>query len=106
MAVIVSVVCLFSPSPFFVFFFGPTYEIQQPARVTIYEIPSRKELRQKNLFSVETVKMIWHPQGDYLAAIVTRFTKTRKSKSGGEVEYEKKRETAEGVVLQFSFFFF
>ena len=71
MVVIVVVVCV-------------CFVLEQPARVTIYEIPSRRELRQKNLFSVETVKMIWHPQGDYLAAIVTRFTKTRKSEWGRE----------------------
>ena len=34
-----------------------------PARVSLWAIPSRREVRQKQLFNV---KMFWHPQGDYL----------------------------------------
>ena len=37
-----------------------------PARVSLWAIPSRKEIRQKQLFNVSDVKMFWHPQGDYL----------------------------------------
>ncbi|KAK9836110.1 hypothetical protein WJX81_002073 [Elliptochloris bilobata] len=50
-----------------------------PARVSLIRIPDRTELRQKNLFSVSDVRLFWHPQGDYLAVQVDRFTKTRKS---------------------------
>lgn len=50
-----------------------------PARVTLIKIPERTELRQKNLFTVAAVKMFWHPQGDYLAVQVDRYTKTKKS---------------------------
>lgn len=42
-------------------------------------LPDRTEVRQKNLFSVSDVKIFWHPQGDYLAVKVDRFTKTKKS---------------------------
>jgi translation initiation factor 3 subunit B len=50
-----------------------------PARITLVKIPERTEVRQKNLFNVSEVKIIWHPQGDYLAVKVDRFTKTKKS---------------------------
>lgn len=50
-----------------------------PARITLVKIPERNEMRQKNLFNVSDVKIFWHPQGDYLAVKVDRFTKTKKS---------------------------
>lgn len=50
-----------------------------PARITLIKIPERVELRQKNLFNVSDVKIYWHPQGDYLAVKVDKFTKTKKS---------------------------
>lgn len=50
-----------------------------PARIVLVRIPERTEVRQKNLFSVSDVKMYWHPQGDYFAVKVERFTKTKKS---------------------------
>ena len=50
-----------------------------PARVVLIALPSREELRAKNLFSVADVRMAWHPQGDYLAVRVEKWTKTRKS---------------------------
>ena len=50
-----------------------------PARVVLIQCPSRNELRAKNLFSVADVALVWHPQGDYLAVRVEKWTKTRKS---------------------------
>ncbi|BDA47339.1 Eukaryotic translation initiation factor 3 subunit B [Coccomyxa sp. Obi] len=50
-----------------------------PARISLISFPEKRELRQKNLFSVSDVRLFWHPQGDYLAVQVDRFTKTRKS---------------------------
>lgn len=50
-----------------------------PARIALVKVPERTELRQKNLFSVSDIKIFWHPQGDYLAVKVDRFTKTKKS---------------------------
>jgi translation initiation factor 3 subunit B len=52
---------------------------QLPARVVLLALPSREEIRAKNLFSVADVRMAWHPQGDYLAVRVEKWTKTRKS---------------------------
>jgi len=51
----------------------------QPARISLIQIPSRQELRQKNLFSVADVQMYWQSSGQYLAVKVERFTKTKKS---------------------------
>lgn len=50
-----------------------------PAHVDLIEIPSRKKLRQKNLFNVTRCSMVWHDQGDYLAVKVTRHTKSKKT---------------------------
>ncbi|PSC71923.1 Eukaryotic translation initiation factor 3 subunit B [Micractinium conductrix] len=50
-----------------------------PARVVLIHLPDRAEIRQKNLFSVAALKMTWHPQGDYLAVQVDKWTKTKKS---------------------------
>ncbi|PIK51603.1 putative eukaryotic translation initiation factor 3 subunit B-like [Apostichopus japonicus] len=52
-----------------------------PARVTLLEIPSRKELRVKNLFNVGDCKMHWQTQGDYLCVKVDRVTKSKKVQS-------------------------
>ncbi|CAI0413995.1 unnamed protein product [Linum tenue] len=51
----------------------------QPARVSLVQIPGKQELRQKNLFSVSDCKMYWQSCGDYLAVKVDRYTKTKKS---------------------------
>jgi translation initiation factor 3 subunit B len=45
----------------------------------LIEIPSRKSLRQKNLFNVSKCNMVFHPDGDYLAVKVTRHTKSKKT---------------------------
>ncbi|CAL9067771.1 eukaryotic translation initiation factor 3 subunit B-like [Musa acuminata AAA Group] len=51
----------------------------QPARVSLVQIPGKEELRQKNLFSVSDCKMYWQNNGEYLAVKVDRYTKTKKS---------------------------
>lgn len=65
----------------------------QPARISLLQIPSRVELRQKNLFSVSEVKMYWQSAGEYLAVRVDKYTKTKKSTySGFELFRVKERE--------------
>ncbi|KAF5831983.1 eukaryotic initiation factor [Dunaliella salina] len=54
-------------------------EHNMPARIVLVKIPERSEIRQKNLFNVSDVSIFWHPQGDYLAVKVDRYTKTKKS---------------------------
>ncbi|GAB6032742.1 Eif3-s9p [Chamberlinius hualienensis] len=51
-----------------------------PARVCLLDIPSRNELRAKNLFSVADCKMHWQKSGDYLCVKVDRYTKVKKEK--------------------------
>jgi len=55
-------------------------EGQSPARVLLLEMPSRRELRQKALYSVANIELIWHPQGKYLACRVERYTRSRKGR--------------------------
>jgi translation initiation factor 3 subunit B len=50
-----------------------------PAHVDIIELPSRKKLRQKNLFNVTKCSMVWHNEGSYLGVKVTRHTKSKKT---------------------------
>jgi len=49
-----------------------------PARVCLMELPSRKEIRVKNLFNVHDCKMHWQKNGDFLCVKVERYTKSRK----------------------------
>lgn len=49
-----------------------------PARVVLLEVPSKRELRSKNLFSVADCKMHWQKNGDYLCVKVDRYTKAKK----------------------------
>merc|ERR1712113_1101340 len=51
-----------------------------PARVTLVEIPSRNELRVKNLFNVADCKMHWQKSGDYLCVKVDRYKKILENK--------------------------
>ncbi|XP_043485001.1 eukaryotic translation initiation factor 3 subunit B [Leptopilina heterotoma] len=51
-----------------------------PARVTLLEIPSRNEIRYKNLFNVAECKIFWQKSGDYLCVKCDRFAK-RKEKT-------------------------
>ena len=56
-----------------------------PARVTLIEIPSRNEIRSKNLFNVADCRMHWQKSGDYLCVKVDRYSKIRKDKN--EIKY-------------------
>jgi len=50
-----------------------------PAHVDVIDLPSRKKLRQKNLFNVTKCSMVWQNDGTYLAVKVTRHTKSKKT---------------------------
>jgi len=56
-----------------------------PARVVLQEIPSRNEIRVKNLFNVADCKMHWQKCGDYLCVKVDRYKKLLKDEK--EVKY-------------------
>jgi translation initiation factor 3 subunit B len=52
-----------------------------PARVGLLEIPSRNEIRAKNLFSVADCRMHWQKSGDFLCVKVDRYAKVKKEKN-------------------------
>lgn len=54
-----------------------------PARVCILDMPSRNELRVKNLFNVANCNMHWQKTGDFLCVKVDRYNKLRKEKDDG-----------------------
>ncbi len=43
------------------------------------EMPSRAELRQKNLFNVADIRLTWHPQGHFLCVKVDKHSKSKKT---------------------------
>ena len=49
-----------------------------PARVTLIELPSKREIRQKALFSVSTIVLHWQQEGKFLCCKVDRLTKSKK----------------------------
>lgn len=49
-----------------------------PAKVTLMEIPKKREIRTKNLFNVADCKLHWQKCGDYLGVKVDRFSKSKK----------------------------
>jgi len=59
-------------------------------------MPSRKELRQKNLFSVGEVIMYWHPDGTYLAVKVDR----QKSKKTTTYSFELIRMKEKDIPIE------
>ncbi|KAI7751847.1 hypothetical protein M8C21_011255 [Ambrosia artemisiifolia] len=69
-----------SPTDSIIAFFVPELSCgNQPARMSLFQIPSKVELRQKNLFSVNDCKMHWQSNGEYLVVKVDRYTKTKKN---------------------------
>lgn len=57
----------FSPKANIIAYWAPEHN-NQPAHVDLIELPSRKKLRQKNLFNVSKCHMVWQEQGEYLGA--------------------------------------
>jgi translation initiation factor 3 subunit B len=51
----------------------------QTARVTLFEVPSKKILRTVNLFQVSDCKLHWQDKAEYLAVKVDRHTKSKKT---------------------------
>jgi len=56
-----------------------------PAKVSLMQMPSKEEVRSKNLFHVADCKIHWQKAGDYLCVAATRYTKAKRDK--GEVKY-------------------
>mmetsp|Transcript_39693 Transcript_39693/g.99965 ORF Transcript_39693/g.99965 Transcript_39693/m.99965 type:complete len:693 (-) Transcript_39693:106-2184(-) len=60
-----------SPSENIITYWTPEYD-NTPARVSLVEVPSFKELRSKNLFNVNDCKIHWQNKGDFLCVKVDR----------------------------------
>ena len=58
-----------------------------PARVTLIEVPGRKELCAKNLFNVASCKMQWQKNGDYLCVKVDRYSKAKRMEDKDQMKY-------------------
>ncbi len=53
--------------------------VNQTARVSLLEVPSKRIIRTRNLFNVSDCKFHWQDQGKYLCVKVDRHTKTKKT---------------------------
>ncbi|WVQ84000.1 eukaryotic translation initiation factor 3 subunit B [Cryptococcus sp. DSM 104549] len=60
----------------------------QPARVNLMNVPTRKVLRSKNLFNVTDCKFYWQSQGDFLCVKVDRHARKAKSKKATSCNLE------------------
>jgi len=49
-----------------------------PAGVQVMRLPSRELVRQRNLYNVDRVDMVWHPDGTHLAVLAARTAKKKK----------------------------
>jgi len=68
-----------------------------PARVTLIDLPSKKELRQKALFSVSSIVLHWQQEGKFLCCKVDRLTK---SKKGQFTNFELFRVKAKDIPVE------
>ena len=68
-----------------------------PARVTLIELPSKKEIRQKALFSVSSIILHWQQEGKFLCCKVDRLTK---SKKGQFTNFELFRVKAKDIPVE------
>jgi len=69
---------LWSPTDHVVSLWIPEHT-NNPAKVVLIELPSRQELRQKNLFNVADLRMLWHDQGHFLCVKVDKHSKSKKT---------------------------
>lgn len=68
-----------------------------PARVSLIELPSKREIRQKALFSVSTIVLHWQQEGKFLCCKVDRLTKSRK---GQFTNFELFRVKAKDIPIE------
>eukprot|EP00172_Hildenbrandia_rubra_P004204 Plantae.Rhodophyta-Hildenbrandia_rubra.ctg8050.p1 GENE.Plantae.Rhodophyta-Hildenbrandia_rubra.ctg8050~~Plantae.Rhodophyta-Hildenbrandia_rubra.ctg8050.p1 ORF type:complete len:537 (-),score=137.80 Plantae.Rhodophyta-Hildenbrandia_rubra.ctg8050:662-2272(-) len=70
---------IFSPKANIIAYWTP--EVNSiPARVTLIDAGTKKELRQTALFSVSHIELFFHPDGKYLCSKVDRVTKSKKGR--------------------------
>jgi len=84
-----------SPSKNILSYFVPEKDAV-PAKVVLLEIPSKKELRQKNLVSVADCKLHWQSKGKFLAVKVDQM----KSKKTTGVNFELFRVLEKNIPVE------
>ena len=67
-----------SPTDNYIALWVPEHQ-NQPAKVVLMEMPTRAELRQKNLFNVADLHMHWHDEGHFLCVKVDKHSKSKKT---------------------------
>ena len=67
-----------SPTDNYIALWVPEHQ-NQPAKVVLMEMPTRVELRQKNLFNVADLHMHWHDEGHFLCVKVDKHSKSKKT---------------------------
>ena len=70
-----------------------------PARVVLMELPTKNEIRSKNLVNVVECKMYWQNMGDFLCVKVERYKKMNIVK-----EDDKDTTRYSGIYYNFEFF--
>lgn len=68
-----------------------------PARVSLIELPSKREIRQKALFNVSSIVLHWQQEGTFLCCKVDRLTKSRK---GQYTNFELFRVKAKDIPVE------
>uniref|UniRef100_A0A0G4HRS4 Eukaryotic translation initiation factor 3 subunit B n=1 Tax=Chromera velia CCMP2878 TaxID=1169474 RepID=A0A0G4HRS4_9ALVE len=74
---------------------GQTAEM--PARVTVLQIPTRKDLATKTIYNARDARILWHARGDFLAVNVTTVSKSGKSSSNQSLIF-RMRQMSKGSV--------
>merc|ERR1712194_523101 len=86
-----------SPTDNYVALWGPEHQ-NQPAKVVLMEMPSRAELRQKNLFNVADLHMHWHDEGHFLCDKDDKYKAQRQTRIDMRGGLESDNESAYTLV--------
>jgi translation initiation factor 3 subunit B len=92
---------LWSPTDNIMSLWIPEHQ-NQPAKVCLMEMPSRNELRQKNLFNVADLRMTWHDQGHFLCVKVDKHSKSKKTLNSEFELFRMRDKNVPIEVLEFS----
>lgn len=71
-----------------------------PARVTLMQMPTRQEIRVRNLFNVVDCKLHWQRNGDYLCVKVDRTPKGTQVKRKRQIQLRPDEEIEENAHFQ------
>eukprot|EP00871_Galdieria_phlegrea_P003094 jgi/Galph1/3786/GphlegSOOS_G2505.1 len=89
-----------SPVDSIVAYWQPELE-NNPAKVTLVEMPSRREIRQKAVYSVANIELYWQQNGDFLCCKADRLTKSKKSRIANFEFFRMRQREIPIEVLEF-----